>query len=133
MIVVDAGAWVHALVDAGPGGNASREILSNDPDWAAPAHAPIEVLRTIRRYEQAELITPADADAHARAVRDATVRYTGPEPWVLATVWKRRHNVSPYDAPYLAVAQAYGVPLLTFDGRLARAARDLGVNVMLPS
>lgn len=54
-------------------------------------------------------------------------------PWVLATVWKLRHNIGQSDAPYLAIAQAYDVPLLTFDERLARAAREVGVNVMVPS
>lgn len=133
MIVVDAVAWVRALVDSGPSGDASREVLRDDPDWAAPAHAPIEVLRTIRRFEQAELISSAQADAYAEEVRHAEVRYAGPDPWLLSAVWERRHNVSPYDAPYIAVAQRYGVSMVTFDERLARTSRALGVDVVVPS
>lgn len=132
MIVVDAGAWVRALVDNGPLGDASRQVLTDDPEWAAPAHAPIEVLRTIRRYEFAGLVAGEQAGAHAAAVREAELLYAGPERWLLATVWDRRHNISPYDAPYVALALHHGVPLVTFDERLARAAIDTGADVLVP-
>ena len=42
--------------------------------------------------------------------------------------WQHRRNVSAYDAFYVAAARAYGLPLLTADGRLARAS-GLGVAV----
>jgi predicted nucleic acid-binding protein len=132
VIVVDAGAWVRALVDKSPIGDAARQVLSDDPEWSAPAHAPIEALRTLRRYESAGLIATEQADAYAAEVREAEVRYTGPERWLLAAVWDRRHNVSPYEAPYLALAQHYDIPLVTLDERLARAARALGAGVLVP-
>ena len=36
-------------------------------------------------------------------------------------IWQLRHCVSPYDACYVAVAEALGCPLLTTDFRLGRA------------
>jgi predicted nucleic acid-binding protein len=42
--------------------------------------------------------------------------------------WQHRRNVSAYDAFYVAAARACGVPLLTADGRLARAS---GLNVVV--
>ena len=42
--------------------------------------------------------------------------------------WQYYHNVSAYDAFYVAAARAYGLPLLTADGRLARAP-NLGIVV----
>lgn len=66
-------------------------------------------------------------------MREAEVRYTGPEGWLLAAVWNYRHNISPYDAPYVALAQHYGVPLVTLDARLARAASATGVDVLVPA
>lgn len=38
-----------------------------------------------------------------------------------ARVWSLRHNVSPYDAWYVALAESLEVPLATCDARLARA------------
>ena len=44
------------------------------------------------------------------------------------SAWQYRHNVSAYDAFYVAVADALALPLLTADGRLSRAS-GLGVAV----
>ena len=40
---------------------------------------------------------------------------------LLARVWQLRHNVTAYDAVYLALAEALRAPLLTRDARLASA------------
>ena len=132
MVVVDAGVWVCSLIDAGPDGEACRDLLVADPSWLAPAHASIEVLRTIRRYESAGLITSTDADAFASEVRQAAVTYVGPETWLLQAVGQHRRNVSPYDVPYVALALHYGISLITLDVRLSRAAAALGVDVVVP-
>lgn len=132
MIVIDASAWVRALVDVGPLGDAARRALTQEPDWVAPAHMPVEVLRTLRRYEAASILTTAQADAFAAEVGAATVRYAPPESWLLAAIWARRHNVSPYDAGYLALAEMHDVPLVTLDERLARAAGQTGVRATVP-
>jgi predicted nucleic acid-binding protein len=42
--------------------------------------------------------------------------------------WKHRHNVSAYDAFYVAVAKLYEAPLLAADGPLSRAP-GLGILV----
>ena len=40
---------------------------------------------------------------------------------LLGRVWALRHNVSAYDASYVALADALDCPLLTADARLAGA------------
>lgn len=40
---------------------------------------------------------------------------------LLGRIWELRDNLSAYDATYVAVAEALESPLLTADGRLARA------------
>ena len=133
MIVVDASAWAYALIDAGSAGNAARLVLADDPDWLMPAHAPVEVLRTIRRYESTGSLSTAAAAEFAATVCRRECRYASPEPWLLAAVWSYRHNVSPYDAPYVALAVRFDVPLVTFDRRLAKAAQGEGVSAMMPN
>lgn len=38
---------------------------------------------------------------------------------VLERIWQLRHNLSAYDAAYVAVAESLDAPLLTADQRLA--------------
>ena len=45
-----------------------------------------------------------------------------------ALAWEHRHNLSAYDALYVAAARLYGMPLLTADGPLSRAP-GIGVPV----
>ena len=49
---------------------------------------------------------------------------------LLPRIWALRDDVSPYEAAYVALAEALGATLLTHDARLARAAGHL-VEVVL--
>ncbi len=131
--MVDAGVWVRSLIDNGSTGDACRHVLTRDVEWTAPAHAPIEALRTVRRYETAGLLTAGQAQSAAAEVIDAEIDYVGPEPWLLASVWLYRHNISSYDAPYVSIAHHRDIPLVTLDQRLARAAQAAAVRVIVPA
>ena len=51
-----------------------------------------------------------------------------PHDVLLPRIWELRHNVTAYDAAYLALAEALPAPLVSCDGRLA-AAPGHAVNV----
>ena len=42
---------------------------------------------------------------------------------LLNAIWRMRDNLTAYDAGYVALAELLGIPLVTMDLRLARAAR----------
>jgi predicted nucleic acid-binding protein len=51
-----------------------------------------------------------------------------PHAALLREAWQHRHNVTAYDAFYVAAARLYDAPLLTADGPLSRAPA-LGIVV----
>jgi predicted nucleic acid-binding protein len=50
----------------------------------------------------------------------------------LSRIWELRHNLTPYDAAYVALAEVMEAPLLTADARLSRAP-GLACEVVLIS
>lgn len=123
---------MFALLDRGSRGDAARRALIDDPDWTAPAHTVLEVLRTLRRHELSGSLSQRAASSFAAEVQSAQVRRHPADDAILDVAWRYRHDLSPYDAPYVALAQLYAAPLVTNDERLARAARALGVTVVVP-
>lgn len=88
-------------------------------------HAPhlidLEVAQVLRRYaaigqRAAERCRDALGDLSDFPLR----RY--PHDCLLSRVWELRHNLTAYDAVYVALAEALDAPLLTRDRRLAAAA-----------
>ena len=67
------------------------------------------------------MLTDPEADQLARVFQGAPVKYVHVWPHA-ARIWDLRHNLSPYDACYVAVAEELDAPLVTTDLRLARAA-----------
>lgn len=120
MIVVDASIIIDALGDEGPAGHRSLTTLRGE-ELIAPALIDLEVLSAWRRLEA----TDAIASAHLqRAVEDLgrlPIERAPHEP-LLPRVWELRHNLTPYDAAYVALAETLDCPLLTADRRLASAS-----------
>ncbi len=115
MIVLDSSAAVAALLGSAP----AREAIAS-----APLHAPhlidVEVAQTLRRLAQRRAISSDQGwAALATFSRLGFSRY--PTAGFVERIWELRRNVSAYDATYVALAEALGSPLLTADGRLARA------------
>lgn len=121
MIVVDAGVVVTALTDDEHDGETLRTRLLDDGDLHAPHLIDLEVAAVLRRLV---LFDGTLSTERALAALDDLVdlpisRY--PHGPLLRRAWELRENVRPYDAAYVALAEALGVVLLTVDGRLSRA------------
>lgn len=116
--VVDASVLVALLVD-GQTQEAARAAVA-DTDLVIPHLADAEVLSGLRSLWLDGTITDA---ALERAAGDLG---TMPATRVAMRglhhrVAQLRHNLTAYDATYVALAEALDVTLLTFDGRMARA------------
>lgn len=88
--------------------------------WHAPHLLDVEVAQVLRRLVTGNLVSAARADAALDDLADlALIRY--PHDWLLHRVWELRHDLTAYDATYVALAEALGAPLVTCDARLAGA------------
>jgi predicted nucleic acid-binding protein len=119
LIVVDASVLAPALGDDSPGGDRKRDRLRGQR-LAAPAVVDLEVISAIRSGVLAgrlEARRSRQALADLMAIRMRRLPH-GP---LLPRIWALRDNLTPYDAAYVALAEAIGAPLLTADRRLARA------------
>jgi predicted nucleic acid-binding protein len=83
----------------------------------APEHLRVEVTSAIRGMWLAGKLTDDRADVAVRILNRLAIRYAS---WdeLADRVWELRHNVTPYDAAYLALAEARGCRLVTTDGKL---------------
>jgi predicted nucleic acid-binding protein len=121
VIVLDASATCSALLDEGISGDRCRAAMRADSQWVVPEHWLIEVLSVIRGNLLGGKIAMAHAaDAAAAAAEMNPV--VAPARLIAARIWELRGNLPAYDAAYAATAEQYQCPLLTTDGRLARAA-----------
>jgi predicted nucleic acid-binding protein len=95
----------------------------------APAHIDADTLSAVmRKVRRGELGIPAGRAALLAARRQPIERV--PIAPLLDRAWSLRHNLSAYDALYVALARTIGCPLVTADRRLA-AAPGLGVPITL--
>ncbi len=120
MIVLDASALVELLLDTPTG----RVIASRIADPALGLHVPhladVEVVQALRRYANDGELDAAAAAVALEDLRALDLQRHDHEP-LLDRVWELRHNLSAYDAVYVALAEVLDTKLLTCDGRLARA------------
>jgi predicted nucleic acid-binding protein len=118
-LVVDASAMVASLIDHGMDGEWARRELAGE-DIAAPHLLHVEVANILRRAIRIGDIS-ADAGTLAHVDLMALPMSLFPYEPFADRVWQLRDNLTTYDAWYVALAESIAAPLLTLDGRLARA------------
>ena len=121
MIVVDASAVIEALLRTPAAAAVDARLFASGETLHAPHLLDVEVAQVIRRY-----VANGDIDAvRGREALDDLAdlrlrRYS--HDLLLPRIWELRHNLTAYDAVYVALAEALDAPLLTRDRRLAAAA-----------
>lgn len=117
--VIDASVLVTALVDSGPGSEWAESIVASG-SLCAPDLALAEAANILRRLELAKEITTAEANAAYEDLLQLNIELFSFEPFA-ERIWELRHNLTSYDAWYVALAEALGLPLATLDERLAKS------------
>ena len=107
----------------------TRVLFAADETLHAPHLLDLEIAQVLRRYVRAACIS---ADRGREALSDfldlPLTRY--PHFVLLTRVWQMRHNLTAYDAAYLALAEALDAPLITRDRALARTGSRARVELI---
>jgi len=107
----------------------NRFIFAANETLHAPHLIDLEIVQVLRRYVRSGVITTERA---AEALSDLgdfpLTRY--PHFILLTRVWEMRHDLTAYDATYLALAEALNARLITRDRALARAGSRVRVEVI---
>jgi predicted nucleic acid-binding protein len=115
-VVVDASAIVDFVLDV-------RSVVRRLGLHAL--HAPVtidaEVLHGLRRKWLSDAVTDEEAEIALALFHRIEIERYPVRPFV-ARMWALRHNVTAYDAGYVALAESLELPLLTRDRRLSRAS-----------
>jgi len=129
LFYLDTSALVKLAVRESETG-ALRRFLRSRPGRVTSALATVEVLRTVRRYT-----TQARAIRAAERVLAGTTRLALDEDMLKSAALMEPAPLQSLDAIHLAAALSLGrdlAGLITYDDRLAEAARRAGVTVHAP-
>ena len=119
-LVVDASALVAALAESRPEGRWAESAIAAD-DLAAPDFVLVEATSALRRLEVSGELSRSQADASRRDVLRVNLQLFRFAPFA-DRVWELRHNITSYDAAYVALAEWLGCPVVTLDRRLSLAS-----------
>lgn len=115
MIVVDASAAVLGLLNDGE----ARAMLAEQA-VVCPHLADAGVVHALRSQVSRGVVDPSAAGRALDVWARLGIQRVGVS-GLLDRIWQLCENLSNYDATYVAVAEALEVPLVTADGRVARA------------
>ena len=124
MKLVDANILFPFIVD-GPLSSAARTLREMDRDWRTESFAMIELSNVLATYERSKKMTHDEAREFLSHAEELLASHLVTVPHEVALDLASRFRVTAYDARYLAAAELLGVPLVTEDVRLRRAAPEL--------
>ncbi|GAA1352578.1 type II toxin-antitoxin system VapC family toxin [Saccharothrix algeriensis] len=116
--VVDTSALIELFVNPKPNTKLAQRLFVGQV--AAPELLDVEVQKVVHRLHRSGVLDSEQAQFVMGNIWDAPITRLGHQP-LRHRAWAIRHTVSAYDAFYVASAEQLGVPLVTCDGKLARA------------
>ena len=132
MIVPDASAIVAAISGGEHRAEVIRDRLEREDELSAPHLIDLEVMQALRRAVRHGELSPDRAFDCVQDLAELALTRFPHEPFT-ERIWELRDRLSTYDAVYLALAEAIGVPLVTCDAGLAAVAeRTADVELFAP-
>jgi predicted nucleic acid-binding protein len=115
-VVVDASAIVDFLLDV-------RTVVRRlgQHELHAPVTVDAEMLHGLRRKWLNDAVSDEEAEVALLLFRQTVIQRHPVESFV-ARMWSLRHNITAYDAGYVALAESLDLPLITRDRRLANSS-----------
>jgi predicted nucleic acid-binding protein len=120
LVVLDASAGVELVLQTSRGELIAGRLRDPVERLHAPHLVDIEVVQTVRRLLLARRLLIPNAEQALEDFSLLPIERHAHKP-LLPRIWSLRNLLSAYDALYVALAEALACPLLTCDGRLARA------------
>lgn len=120
MIVLDASAAIDWLLQSASGRKVEERIYSHGESLHAPHLLDVEFTQVLRRLVRERTVEVSRAEqAIVDLVNLPITRY--PHFVFLPRLWQLRHNLTAYDAVYIALAERLNATLVTRDARLSAA------------
>lgn len=131
MIVLDASVMASLVGDDGPAGDVARARASRARHLVAPDLIDVETVAVLRKRWRVGDLSERRFRAAVDDLVDLPVERL-PTRLLMSRAYELRANITPYDATYVAVAEAFGITLVTADARLARSpGLRCGVEVLV--
>ncbi len=118
MTVVDASAVLEVLLQNRGAARVADRISARDETLHAPYLIDMEVAQVLRKFSAKGELGPGRDREAFRFYADLPLTRHRHVP-LLPRIWELRHNLTAYDAAYVALAEALGAPLVTRDSKLA--------------
>jgi predicted nucleic acid-binding protein len=130
VIVVDASAAIEVLLQTAAASRIEARLFAPGETLHVPHLLDLEVVHVLRRYTASGVIdTRRGLEAIDDLIAWPLTRY--PHDLFLTRIWALRHNLTAYDAAYVALAEALEVTLVTCDTRLAASVGHRATIVLV--